>query len=238
MVNAKTIAVIPARGGSKRIPRKNMINFDGRPMIAWTIDAACGSGLFDRVVVSTDDPEIADVSRAHGAEVPFMRDQHADDHATVSAATVRAVEQAEETFGETYDTVCQLMANCPLRGADDIRAHMTAFQGRSAHFQISCFKFGWMNPWWAVKLGDGGRPEALFPNARESRSQDLGDLYCPTGAIWIAHTAALKDAGTFYGEGIVYEPMNWRNAVDIDDNDDLDMARAIHLVMRQDSMND
>ena len=100
MVIGDQIAVIPARGGSKRIPRKNIIGFFGKPLIAWTIDAARESGLFDRVLVSTDDAEIAAIARDWGAEVPFLRDRHADDVAPVARATLRALEQVREKLGK------------------------------------------------------------------------------------------------------------------------------------------
>ena len=230
---ARRIAIIPARGGSKRIPHKNIIDFFGQPMISKTIQAAKESGCFDRVLVSTDDPAIAEVSRSHGAEVPFLRLDKADDFSPVSEATLSALDQAEAYWCESYETVVQLMANCPLREAEDILKAVSAFNGRSARFQISSFKFGWMNPWWSVKLNDDGIPERLFPDALSRRSQDLETLYCPTGAIWIADSVALKREGTFYGEGHVFENMPWTSALDIDDYQDLEMAKAVYSVQRE-----
>ncbi len=93
MVNRR-IAIIPARGGSKRIPEKNIIDFAGKPMIAWSIEAALKSNLFDRVIVSTDDIKIADIAKQWGAEVPFLRKECADDYSTVSEATTSALTQA------------------------------------------------------------------------------------------------------------------------------------------------
>jgi len=230
---AGKIAIIPARGGSKRIPHKNIIDFFGLPMIARTIEAAKESGCFDRVLVSTDDPDIAEVSQFYGAEVPFLRMDKADDLSPVSEATLSALAQAEVHWNESYEIVVQLMANCPLRGADDVLRAVSAFHGRSASFQISSFKFGWMNPWWSVRLDESGVPRRLFPEVLSRRSQDLEALYCPTGAIWIANCNALKQAGTFYGEGHVFENMPWTSAVDIDDYEDLAMAKAIYITRRE-----
>ena len=227
MVKRKTIAIIPARGGSRRLPHKNIMPFEGKPLIAWTIEAARESGLLDRILVSTDNPEIAAVAREYGVEVPFLRDSCADDHSPVSEATLRALDQTEQQLGETYDIVVQLMANCPLRGADDIRRAHNNFVEQDASFQISCFKFGWMNPWWAVRLDEQSRPEPLFPDARQQRSQDLDPLYCPTGAIWIARVESLRHAGTFYGPSHIFFPMDWRSAMDIDDMDDFNMATTM-----------
>lgn len=234
---AGKIAIIPARGGSKRIPRKNIIDFFGLPMISRTIQAANESGCFDRVLVSTDDPAIAEVSRSYGAEAPFLRIHKADDFSPVSEATLSALAQAEVHWNESYETVVQLMANCPLREAEDILKAVSAFDGHVSQFQISSFKFGWMNPWWSVKLDAGGIPRRLFPDAFSCRSQDLDALYCPTGAIWIANSNALKHAGTFYGEGHVFENMHWTSAVDIDDYEDLEMAKAIYIMRRESESN-
>lgn len=228
----KHIAVILARGGSKRLPRKNILELQRRPMIAWTIEAALLSGCYHRVLVSTDDEEIAAISRAAGAEVPFLRDSAADDMAPSSAATLAALGQAERHWGERYGIVSQLMANCPLRGAREIRDAVENFHERGAEFQLSCFRFGWMNPWWAAKLGEQEQPEYLFPEARAQRSQDLPPLYCPSGAIWIAACESLRRSGTFYGPEHIFHPMPWMAALDIDDAEDLAMARACFQVTR------
>ncbi len=227
---AQAIAIIPARGGSKRIPKKNIIDFCGKPLIAWTIEAAIQSACFDRVLVSTDDVEIATVAKEFGASVPFLREENADDYAPVSEATLSALAKAESYWGEKYKTVTQLMPNCPIRMAQDIVNAMKKFSSGKAKFQISCFKFGWMNPWWAVKLDGNGVPERLFPEATLARSQDLEQLFCPTGAIWIADIKAFKENKTFYGVGHVFEPMDWMSAIDIDDVEDLEMAQAIYLL--------
>src|SRR5690554_5095321 len=106
---ARRIAIIPARGGSKRIPEKNILEFFGKPMIAWTIQAAKDSGVFDRILVSTDDPKIGEVSKEWGAEVPFLRQEFADDYTPVSEASASALQQAIDYWGEDYSSVTQLM---------------------------------------------------------------------------------------------------------------------------------
>lgn len=121
MVMRNRLAVIPARGGSKRIPRKNLVDFYGKPLVAWSIEAALSSGLFERVFVSTDDPEIAAVAAHHGGEVPFLRDRHCDDDSTVSDVTIHTLLQLETKLQETYASVVTLQATCPLRDASDIR---------------------------------------------------------------------------------------------------------------------
>lgn len=233
MVDKNVIAIIPARGGSKRIPHKNIIDFMGQPMITWTIKAALDSGIFKRVIVSTDDKEIARVAEQSGVEVPFLRDEYNDDISPVSQAVIKAIGQTEEYYNENYDTAIQLMANCPIRGSEQIVDAYSNFASSEAQFQISCFKFGWMNPWWAVRLNEKQVPTFLFPEIVGKRSQDLDDLYCPTGAVWIAGCDALRKAGTFYGNGYIFHPMDWKFAVDIDNYDDIEMASAVFDVVHK-----
>lgn len=227
MSGRRVIAVIPARGGSKRIPRKNLTPFQGRPLIGWTIEAALAAGVFDRVLVSTDDPEIAAVARSLGAQAPFLRDRLHDDSAPVAHATLRALEQQREASGEEFSVVVQLLPTCPLRDGTTIRDSFDAFERSQPPFQLSCARFGWMNPWWAFSLEPQGRARFLFPHAIDSRSQDLPALYCPSGAIWIARVADLVRGKTFYGTGHVFHPIPWAAAVDIDTADDLTLASSI-----------
>jgi len=227
------IAIIPARGGSKRIPKKNIILFNGRPMINWTIEAALQSDIFSRVLVSTDDEEIRQIAIRAGAEVPFLRQVAADDQATTSEATLAALSQAERYWGDTYSSVTQLMTNCPLRGSAEIRDAVLHFDQSEVSSQISCFKFGWMNPWWAAQLSPSGKPSYVFPERLQRRSQDLPALYCPTGAVWIASTDALKQHKTFYTPEHIFYPMSYISSVDIDDEDDLVIAQVFAMLRAQ-----
>lgn len=222
----KVIAIIPARAGSKRIPNKNIVEFMGKPMIAWTIEAALKSEIFSDVLVSTDGENIAELSRSLGASVPFLRDiKDADDHAHIGVTTSNALLQMENYKSVKYDIVVQLMPNCPCRTAKDIIASYNNFLALDTCFQISVFKFGWMNPWWAMELDEKTmRTKHVFPDALKKRSQDLPKLYCPSGAIWIAEAEKLKNQKTFYGEQYSVFVMNWLHAVDIDEIDDLKMA--------------
>ena len=193
----KVIAIILARGGSKRIPKKNIIDFMGRPMITWTIEAAIKSKIFDKIIVSTDSEEIAKVGRDYGLEVPFLRQDKNDDISPVSEATITSVKQAEVHYNEKYDIVVQLMANAPMRNENDIKKHFNKFINQKRDFQLSSFKFGWMNPWWAAKVDKYDIPNWMYPEGITKRSQDLDDLYCPTGAIWIANIRKLKLSNSF-----------------------------------------
>jgi len=225
MVEKKILAIIPARGGSKRIPKKNIIDFQGKPMIAWTIEAALESEVFNKVIVSTDDELISNVSKQYGASVPFLRKKNVDDHSTVSDVIVNVLEELEEN----YDHVVMLMANCPLRNSEDIKNAVRCFNlNNNSKFQLSSFKFGWMNPWWAHTIEEKGIGKPLLPkNDSTIRSQDLKDLYCITGAIWVASVSEILKSRTFYGEDYTLNPIDWKNAIDIDDYEDLEMANII-----------
>jgi len=229
----KIIAVIPARGGSKRIPLKNIIDFKGKPIIAWTIEAAQKSMSFDRIIVSTDNFEIAEVAKSYGIEVPFLRKDKSDDFSTVTEATLEAIDQAEDYYDEKYDIIVQLMANAPLRNDVDICDHLENFINSNNLFQISSFRFGWMNPWWAFKMKNASEHEWMLKEGIGKRSQDLDQLYCPSGAIWIANVSALKMSGTFYGPAYCFHEINWKHAVDIDDYEDLEFAKALHETLHK-----
>ena len=222
------VAVIPARGGSKRIPGKNIIDFNGKPLIAWTIEAARKTDLFEKIIVSTDSEEIAEVSIKYGAEVPLLRNSKADDFSPVSEATIHTLQQLE-TVGGKYEEVIQLFAVCPLRTDDDIITAYQHFKKSQTSFLLSCFKYACMNPWWAVTLDKGGHPTWIFENARK-RSQDLPELFSPTGAIWIANIEQLYKANTFYGPEHIFWEMDWKRAVDIDNYEDLKLAELLSKV--------
>lgn len=220
----KAIAIIPARSGSKRIPNKNVVEFDGCPLIASTIQAAIESECFDHVIVSTNSEEYAKIAQKFGAEVPFLRENACDDYSPVSEATVSALDQAETFYRQNYDLVVQLMANCPLRSAVTIKKCLNAFDETSPCSLISCFKFGWMNPWWAYKVGEGNNPVPIFPDYVTNRSQDLPELFCPTGAIWISDAKLLKKTKNFYSPGWKFFEIPFIEAIDIDTYEDLKIA--------------
>lgn len=221
------LAVIPARAGSRRVPRKNLRELRGRPMINYTIEAALASGLFDRTVVSTDSEEIAVIAVKAGAEVPFLRSAHlADDHTPVSDVTVDALERLDPA-GDLYVAVAQLMPNCPLRTAEDIRESHSSFRASGSDSQLSVTRFGWQNPWWAMRLGAGKQLEPVFEALATRRSQDLPELFCPTGAIWWASSRALRRERTYHIAGRTGWEIQWQRGLDIDTEDDWKMAEVL-----------
>jgi len=222
------LAVIPARGGSKRIPKKNIKKFGGHPLITWTINAAQESEIFDRIIVTTDDYETRRVAMIYGAEV-YERDKElAGDHVPVSRATIDVV----KSIG-WKGNVAQLLPTCPLRNAEDIVESHWAFVSGVISAQISVADYGWQQPGWAVHRGCGGRASFLMENFRLSRedinntrSQDMGEYYCPTGAIWWASVHYLLKYKTFYGDEFAAWRMPRHRAVDIDTVDDWRVADA------------
>ena len=174
------VAIIPARGGSKRIPRKNLKPFDGVPMIVRSIRTALDCGLFDQVVVSTDDQEIADVARAHGAQVPFVRPvELADDFTGTAAVIVHALSQLP-----IFDYVCCIYATAPLLQAKYLRqGHELLVQHPHKSFAFSVTGFGFPVQR-ALTLDEEGALTSLYPEFRNTRSQDLPEAY--------------QDAGQFY----------------------------------------
>ncbi|WP_085631131.1 MULTISPECIES: pseudaminic acid cytidylyltransferase [unclassified Pseudomonas] len=174
------VAIIPARGGSKRIPRKNLKPFDGVPMIVRSIRTALESGLFDQVVVSTDDQEIADVVQAHGAQVPFLRPASlADDFTGTAAVIEHALRQLP-----AFDYACCVYATAPLLQARYLREGFEALErhpDKSFAFSVCGFGFPVQR---ALTLDGQGALTALYPEFRNTRSQDLPE--------------AFQDAGQFY----------------------------------------
>lgn len=177
------LALIPARGGSKRIPRKNVAPFCGRPMIAWSIEAAQASGSFDRIVVSTDDAEIADVARAAGADVPFMRPADlSDDHTGTMPVIAHAIAW-HRAAGVEPTAVCCLYATAPFVSADDIREGLRMLMAEDVDFVFPATRYPFPIQR-AIRIRPDGRAEMFDPSAFARRSQDLED--------------AFHDAGQFY----------------------------------------
>jgi N-acylneuraminate cytidylyltransferase len=183
------LCVIPARGGSKRIPRKNIRPFAGRPIIAYSIDAARESGLFDRIMVSTDDAEIAEVAHGLGAEIPFLRPAElADDYVGTNAVVTQAIHW-HAANGMPVGQVCCLYATAPFVQAHYLREGLDRLvaTGKSFVFSVTTYPFPVQR---AIRLNDQGEVEALFPEYRNTRSQDLEPTYHDAGQFYWGTAAA------------------------------------------------
>ena len=221
------IAIIPARGQSKRIPKKNITGFHGKPLIAWTIEAALESGCFDRVVVSTDCPEISEAAKSYGATVPFLRKLYADDHSTISEATCWTVERLIETLNIKPGLIIQLMANIPLRNAHTIAAFVEEFSSNPSKSMISCFQSKFGPAHWVLERDIKGSGRFLLSEFAGKRSQDLPPLFFPSGAIWGANWEYLKAHNSFYGPHFRLFEMSWLEALDIDTPDELEICQRL-----------
>lgn len=232
------LGVIPARSGSKRIPHKNIRLLNGKPAIAYTIEAAQACGLFGQLVVSTDSEQIAEIAIKFGAEVPFLRTADlADDYTPVSLVTIDALNRLDPE-GTVYHHVAQLMPNCPLRPAAAIRASYDQFKDKDADTQISVTRYGWLNPWWAMEQGSDYTLTPIFANKLTQRSQDLPELFCPTGAIWWGKAEVLRREMTFQTNNRIGWAMPWQQAVDVDTEEDWQMAEMLLKLEQENSAHD
>lgn len=182
-MSANILAVIPARGGSKRIPRKNIKDFLGKPLIAYSIDTALQSGIFSDVIVSTDDAEIAEVAQKCGAQVPFLRSPElSNDFAGTGAVGADAFERMK-ALGHNYDGLCILYATAPLLTVFHLQKAYECFVAEKVDYLFSCCEFPFPVQRGFYMSADG-TPEPIMPEKQASRSQDLAKSY--------------QDAGQFY----------------------------------------
>lgn len=178
-----SLCVIPARGGSKRIPRKNIKPFCGKPMIAWSIEAAEASGCVDRIIVSTDDEEIARVAQEWGAEVPFIRPAElADDFVATRPVVNHAIEEATRLFGKP-DFVCCLYPTAPFITVEDMRSSLEILLTEKVDFVFSAATFAYPIQR-AFTIRTGGGLERCYPELRNTRSQDLEEAYHDAGQFY------------------------------------------------------
>lgn len=177
------VAIIPARGGSKRIPRKNIKDFCGKPMIAWSIEKAIQTGCFDRVIVSTDDAEIASVAVRYGAEVPFLRPAElADDHTGTIPVIAHAVEWLNAN-GSMVDKACCIYATSPFLKAEDLIQGLSILDAEDVGyvFSVTSFPFPIQR---AIRIRQDMRIEMFEPQNFDMRSQDLEEAWHDAGQFY------------------------------------------------------
>lgn len=220
------LAVIPARGGSKRIPRKNVKPFAGRPMIAWTIAALQNAGCFDRILVSTDDEEIAELAAREGAEVPFRRPAAlADDHTPTAPVIAHAIAEVMAA-GAAPDFVCCAYATAPFLRATDLRAGLDLIAGSGADFVFAATGYGFPIQR-ALRLLPGGAVEMFEPCHFTTRSQDLEPAYHDAGQFYWGRPEAWCEGRPVFGprSRVVLLP-RWR-VQDIDTVEDWERAELM-----------
>ena len=225
------IAIIPARGGSKRIPRKNIKPFAGKPMIAYAIDAAKSSGLFEHVVVTTDDEEIAHISREYGAETPFMRPPElADDYAPTVPVIVHAI-TACQSLSWNIEFACCIYPGVPFIQVGDLKAGLELLQSSGADycFPVTEFPSAIQR---GLKRAHDGRMAPFNPEHELTRTQDLKHAYYDAGQFYWGNVHSWQTNTRLHSDGVGLPIPSWR-VVDIDTNEDWLRAELIYRALAE-----
>ncbi|WP_456485402.1 pseudaminic acid cytidylyltransferase [Hydrogenimonas sp.] len=223
------VALIPARGGSKRIPRKNIRLFHGKPLIAYSIETAKESGLFDRIVVSTDDEEIASIAREYGAEVPFLRDSaYADDHTTATDAIEYSLCKLE-TAGEKIDYACTIYPTAPLLQSKYLMEGLEKLKNSDAWYAFSAASMPFPIQR-TFRLTPEGRCEMFWPEHFETRSQDLEEAYQDAGQFYWEHRKRGKPPFRFAPYALPVILPRWM-VQDIDTLEDWERAELMYSIL-------
>lgn len=222
-----SLAIIPARGGSKRIPRKNIRPFRGKPILAWSVEAALASGAFDEVMVSTDDAEIAETARALGAEVPFLRSARgADDYAT-TADVLTEVLNAYAELGRAFSVACCIYPTAPFVRCEELAAGKAKLLDGPFDVIMPVAAFGY--PIWRSLRRDGtGRIALNFPEHLNARSQDLPPAYHDAGQWYWFRVSAFLRNGALIGPNAGSVLLSEGEVQDIDTEEDWALAEMKH----------
>lgn len=225
------LAVIPARGGSKRIPRKNIKAFCGKPMIAWSIEAALQSGCFDSVIVSTDDAEIADVARQWGASVPFVRPASLSDDFTGTIPVVRHAIEWFEQHGHMPDQVCCIYATAPFVEVADIRQGLDVLMANDCSYALSVTSYPFPIQR-AIRITKSGRVEMFHLEHFNTRSQDLEEAWHDAGQFYWGRVRAWRESPVIFTSNAIPIKLPRHRVQDIDTEEDWLRAewmfKAIH----------
>ena len=230
-MSKKAIAIIPARGGSKRIPRKNIKDFFGKPLIAYTIEAALASNLFDKVIVSTDDEEIATVSKQYGAQVPFLRPKELSDDFTITQDVIDHALEFLEKQGEKYDYCCTIYATAPLLQKKYLIEGLNKLQNSDAlnAFSVTSMPSAIQR---TFKITQNERCEMFWPQNFKKRSQDLEEAYCDAGQFYWTKLAEKSDE-IMFGKNSVPIILPRYLVQDIDTSEDWQIAEYMYEVINR-----
>jgi len=231
MIGTQTVlALIPARGGSKGVPRKNIREIGGKPLIAWSIEAAKASRYIDRVVLSSDDQAIIDVAKAWGCDVPFVRPPEL---ATDKADSMQVVRHAIATLPEHYNYLVLLQPTSPMRNAEDIDAAIERCAQRGVVACVSVCEPD-KSPYWMIKVDRDGFAQPLFPAEQiPDRRQDALPVAAFNGAVYVARTEHLAGGGAFYADRTVAYSMPKERSFDIDTELDI---KIVNFLLNQDKV--
>jgi len=226
----RVLAVIPARGGSKRIPRKNIKNFLGKPIIAYSIEAAVASGAFDMVMVSTDDDEIAEIARKYGAEVPFYRSEKtANDYANIPEVFLEVFEEFEKR-GETFDMACCIFPTAPFISKERLLEASEKLEASDADTLFPVVAFGY--PPQRALVIEEGRLVFKYPEYMDSRSQDLQKQYHDAGQFIMFRVEAFRRNKKFWLGNILPLEISEMEVQDIDTQTDWEIAEMKYRILQ------
>jgi len=216
------LAIIPARGGSKRIPRKNIKNFHGKPIIAYSIEAALKSGLFDEVMVSTDDEEIKIISLEYGAKVPFLRSENTSNDTATTLEVIREVLESYKKEDRTFDEVCCIYPTAPLMKSSHLTAGLDLLENEIASvFPVVPFSFPILR---SLKVDEDNFVSMNWPEYSQTRSQDLPAAYHDAGQWYWLRPELISDS--LYSDNSKVIILSEMEVQDIDNESDWKMAEV------------
>jgi N-acylneuraminate cytidylyltransferase len=226
------IAVIPARGGSKRIPRKNIKLFCGQPMIAWSIQAAQSSQCFDQIIVSTDDDDIAEVAQSYGAEVPFMRPPElSDDHTGTIPVIAHAIRWQLDHDNAPTD-ICCIYATAPFVQAVDLQRGLQILQdtGSEYAFSVTSYPFPIQR---AIRITQESRVEMFYPEHFNTRSQDLEEAWHDAGQFYWGRSQAWLSGKSIFSKDASPVILPRYRVQDIDTEEDWEHAEWLFKALKR-----
>lgn len=225
-MNMKNIAIIPARSGSKGLPDKNIKELCGKPLMAYSIEAALQSGEFDEVIVSTDSIKYAEIAKKWGANVPFLRSVETSSDTASSWAMVDEVLNRYVEQGKEFDTFCLLQPTSPLRTSDDIRAAYDLYRKKAQLAVVSVCEAE-HSPLWCGQLPDNNELSNFINHDAMRRRQEIGKFYRLNGAIYIVNAFRFKQEKNLYQAGSYAYIMKQTHSIDIDDEFDYEIASIL-----------
>lgn len=228
------LCVIPARGGSKRIPRKNIKIFGGQPLISWSINAALQSGCFSRVIVSTDDAEISEVAKAYGAEVPFIRPSDLSDDYTGTIPVIAHAIDWQNAHGQQVSEACCIYATAPFIQADDIERGLTTLFNCGADYAFSVTHYAFPIQR-AIRKTLNQRVEMFQPQHLNTRSQDLEEAWHDAGQFYWGRASAWLEQKPLFGPDATPVPLPRHRVQDIDTPEDWARAELMFKCLKLDS---
>ncbi|WP_028862343.1 cytidylyltransferase domain-containing protein [Psychromonas aquimarina] len=225
--NRKVLAIIPARGGSKRLPRKNILSLAGKPLIAWSIDAAIGSQIFDQIIVNTDNSEIAEIAEQFGATVPFLRPE------ALASDTASSIDVIKHTLlwylekGVHFTEVVLLQATSPLRNSNDIKEAFDIYTGKAASSVLSVCEVDHPTQWCNTLDDSLSMNNFVKESKRKSRSQDFDKEFRLNGAIYIWNVEQFLTQNAAIIEPSFASIMPRIRSIDIDEEIDFKIAQCL-----------